>query len=61
MLEANISSTRRIAEFWGLTAAAHAEKAQQPDAQPASSSWAGGIAGVRKTITDALRAAGLMK
>ncbi len=61
MLEANISSTRRIAEFWGLTAAAHAEKAQQPAAQPAPPSWAGGIAEVRKTITDALRAAGLMK
>jgi poly(hydroxyalkanoate) depolymerase family esterase len=61
MLDANISSTRRIAEFWGLTAAAGAGNAQQPDAQPAPSSWAGAIAGVRKTITDALRAAGLMK
>jgi poly(hydroxyalkanoate) depolymerase family esterase len=61
MLEANISSTRRIAEFWGLTATAHAGKAQQTATQSAPSSWTSGIAGLGKTITDALRAAGLMK
>ena len=56
MLEANISSTRRIAEFWGLAVSDHAARAKAP----AAHSWTG-IAGIQKTITDALRAAGLMK
>ena len=53
MLEANICSTRRIAEFWGLTDSVHANQAQQPGGH----SWTGGL---QKAITDALRAAGLM-
>ena len=57
MLEANISSTRRIAEFWGLTASVHNATAREPSAQ----SWTGGLAGIQKTITDALRAARLIK
>lgn len=56
MLEAGICSTRRIAEFWGLTAPS---KARSTGAR--SSPRTGGIAGLQKTITDALRAAGLMK
>jgi poly(hydroxyalkanoate) depolymerase family esterase len=53
MLEANISSTRRIAEFWGLTDSVHAGRAPQEGGR----SWAGGL---QKAITDTLRAAGLM-
>jgi poly(hydroxyalkanoate) depolymerase family esterase len=63
MLEANISSTRRIAGFWHLTRTdeVRAGKAQQADSRPAASPWVAGIAGIQKTISDALRAAGLMK
>ena len=57
MLEANISSTRRIAEFWGLTASIHKDTARATGAQ----SWSRGIGSIQKTITDALRAAGLIK
>ena len=57
MLEANISSTRRIAEFWGLTASIHKDTAQKKGAQ----TWGRGIASIQQTITDALRAAGLVK
>jgi poly(hydroxyalkanoate) depolymerase family esterase len=57
MLEANISSTQRIAEFWGLTASGYAARTTAPGTR----SWTGGIAGIQRTITDALRAAGLMK
>ena len=70
MLEANISSTRHIAQFWGLMPAAVALRdgeARQSGAQagareePGESPWSGGVAaGIHKTITDALRAAGLM-
>ena len=57
MLEANISSTRRIAEFWGLTASLHKDTAQETSGQ----SWGHGIANIQQTITNALRAAGLIK
>ena len=57
MLEANISSTRRIAEFWGLTASIHKDTAQKTSAPPLSRA----IASIQQTITDALRAAGLIK
>jgi poly(hydroxyalkanoate) depolymerase family esterase len=54
MLEANICSTRRIAEFWGVATPVHVDNAQRAT----SSSWTSGI---HKVITDALRAAGLVK
>ena len=57
MLEANISSTRRMAEFWGLTTSIHKDAAQETGAH----SWGRGLASVQQTITDALRAAGLIK
>ena len=57
MLEANISSTRRIAKFWGLTALIHKETAQETSGQ----SWGRGITNIQQTITGALRAAGLIK
>jgi poly(hydroxyalkanoate) depolymerase family esterase len=53
MLEANICSTRRIAEFWGLTDSVHAGQAPQSSGH----SWTSDL---QKAITDALRAAGLM-
>jgi poly(3-hydroxybutyrate) depolymerase len=53
MLEANICSTRRIAEFWGLADSVRAGRAPRESGH----SWAGGL---QKAITDALRAAGLM-
>jgi poly(hydroxyalkanoate) depolymerase family esterase len=55
MLEANICSTRRIAEFWGLMASGNSGKAQQ-----GARSWTG-VAGLQKVIAEALRAAGLVK
>ena len=63
MLEAGISSTRRIAGFWGLIAApaeGRREPAQpQPRvAQPMSQTASGGVG---RVIEDALRAAGLMR
>lgn len=63
MIEANISSTRRIAGFWRLTSTdeGHAGKAQQADRASAASPWSQGISGIQKAISDALRAAGLMK
>jgi poly(hydroxyalkanoate) depolymerase family esterase len=74
MLEANISSTRHIARFWGLLSsvtvhanafrrneAPHAAQARHTAEQAAASSWSDPVAGIHKTITDALRAAGLMK
>ena len=57
MLEANISSTRRIAEFWGLTALVHKHTPQGTGPQ----SWSGGMVSIQQTITDALRAARLIK
>jgi hypothetical protein len=62
MLEAGISSTRRIAGFWGLTTAlagdgrepAQPRRVAPPKSQPASG-------GVERVIEDALRAAGLMR
>jgi len=59
MLEANISSTRRIAEFWGLTASIHKDRDRAQET--VAPSWGRGIAGIQQTITDALRAAGLIK
>ena len=56
MLEANICSTRRIAEYWGLTVSGSSGKAQQ-----GARSWTGGVAGLQMVIADALRAAGLVK
>ena len=53
MLEANICSTLRIAEFWGLTESVHAGRVPQADGH----AWAGGL---QKAIKDALRAAGLL-
>lgn len=61
MLEANICSTRRIAEFFGLTNSVHAGRAELRSGDNAASSWTDALGGVQKTITDALRAAGLMK
>jgi hypothetical protein len=64
MLEAGISSTRRIASFWGISkelratgeprknSVASAPALQQMSAVPSS--------GVQKTIEEALRAAGLL-
>jgi poly(hydroxyalkanoate) depolymerase family esterase len=70
MLEANICSTRRIADFWGLTGASAerrepqragvASAARRAPARPARVR-ATGAQGVGKVIEDALRAAGLMR
>lgn len=66
MLNANISSTRRIAEFWGLSEpgqSATTVSARRPQA-PASPPTQAGPAndhGPGKIIEDALRAAGLMR
>lgn len=63
MLEAGISSTRRIAHFWGLTTARTEDLPEltgpqpcvaQPASQPASD-------GAGRVIEDALRSAGLMR
>lgn len=63
MLEAGISSTRRIAGFWGITTALAEDRREpappqprvaQPKSQPASG-------GVQRVIEDALRVAGLMR
>jgi poly(hydroxyalkanoate) depolymerase family esterase len=63
MLDAAISSTDRIAHFWGIVASeplkvapppAMAARSAEPIAQPAPAS-------IQKTIEDALRAAGLMR
>jgi poly(hydroxyalkanoate) depolymerase family esterase len=71
MLEAGISSTLRIARFWGLTAraeesaqtsrvlAAVGEGPRLGDAPPPPPPHP--LGGVKKTIEDALRAAGLMR
>jgi len=62
MLEAGISSTRRIADFWGLITAPAGElpepAPQSRGAPPRSRPAPGGVGGV---IEDALRAAGLMR
>ena len=55
MLEAGISSGRRIAEFWGIATPRMGRAA--PPARPAANA---NPTGVQKTIEDALRAAGLM-
>jgi poly(hydroxyalkanoate) depolymerase family esterase len=69
MLEAGISSTRRIADFWGLKAQANAQRAPAP--RPAAATERAAPPpldrpraehhGVTKVIEDALRAAGLMR
>lgn len=73
MLEAGISSTRRIADFWGIAeGSAHrldplrpAEQRLPSPAQARAKDESSGAApassAVRKTIEDALRAAGLMR
>lgn len=73
MLEAGISSTRRIAEFWGIAGKVAqradprraAEQRPQPPATPRPAPAGDGAkpvsTGVQKTIEDALRAAGLMR
>lgn len=66
MLEANISSTRRIAAFWGLAGAARTDAQPGPSAQPARGEQASApqpslTTQVGKVIEDALRAAGLMR
>ena len=76
MLEAGISSTRRIAQFWGLTDGEPVARPQTgvppvagelhevpklPEASMAASQGAGGRHSVAQVIEDALRAAGLMR
>lgn len=73
MLEAGISSTRRIADFWGIAegiahrrdplrpAEQRPSRQAQARAKVESSGAAPATLGVRKTIEDALRAAGLMR
>jgi poly(hydroxyalkanoate) depolymerase family esterase len=74
MLEAGISSTRRILTFWQIndaasareqlaTESANAERPESRSAEPASPPWrrAAPSTGVQKTIEDALRTAGLMR
>ena len=67
MLQANICSTRRIADFWGLTGTVAARK-KQPLAVAAKPRAATQVplaqhrpSGVGAVIEDALRAAGLMR
>jgi poly(hydroxyalkanoate) depolymerase family esterase len=74
MLEAGISSTRRILAFWGIrqgaseagqltTEPADADHPERRSAAPASPPWrrTASSTGVQKTIEDALRTAGLMR
>ena len=68
MLQANICSTRRIADFWGLTATVSATKAPRlaVAAEPRAPTKIFRMAplrpsGVGAVIEDALRAAGLMR
>lgn len=71
MLEAGISSTRRIAGFWGIgdPAARRSVRPRQaggqvkaaPRAAAANAGAKPAPAGIRKTIEDALRAAGLIR
>jgi poly(hydroxyalkanoate) depolymerase family esterase len=61
MLEANISSTRRIAEFWGLTSSAGVHAEVRPSSDRPESSSRNGVAGIKKMIVNALRAVGLMR
>lgn len=66
MLNAGISSTKRIAEFWGLSEpgkAAATARASRPQASagPAAQAWPANDHGPGKIIEDALRAAGLMR
>ena len=71
MLEAGISSTRLIGQFWGivpdvaddqrLIAVAHPPEAAQGRTQATERAHWAGHAGIGKTIEDALRSAGLMK
>lgn len=58
MLEAGISSTRRIAAFWGI-GDGEARRASEPPTATALAEPA--PTGVRKAIEDALRSAGLMR
>jgi poly(hydroxyalkanoate) depolymerase family esterase len=71
MLEAGISSTRRIGAFWGIVPdqasdrrwapPAGEPRADQPRPRVAEVPTWSGRAGIHKTIEDALRGAGLMK
>lgn len=77
MLEAGISSTRRIASFWGLAEARAEDRAElarpRPSAAPPGAGMTGATeshraprsqfasGGVGRVIEDALRAAGLMR
>ena len=63
MLEAGISSTRRIAAFWGLTPAEANDRREPAQPQPldAKHRSQGASGGVGRVIEDALRAAGLMR
>ena len=60
MLDVGISSTRRIAAFWGLAPAISGGEARPrlTRVTPPTPPRAGGVAGV---INDALRAAGLLR
>lgn len=55
MLDVGLSSTRRIAAFWGIARAVGAAQAHAADAGGARD---GGVAGI---VNDALRAAGLLR
>ena len=62
MLEAGISSTRSIIAFWGIGTAdvdtSHAPKVERPEARSSSVDVP---VGIKSTIEDALRAAGLLR
>ncbi len=55
MLDVGLSSTRRIAAFWGIARAVGAAQARATDA---GGTQDGGVAGI---VNDALRAAGLLR
>lgn len=64
MLDVGISSTRRIASFWGISdEQLRAAQPVRPAAKPKPSSAPDALAfsGIGKTIDDALRAAGLLR
>lgn len=66
MLNTGISSTKRIAEFWGLSepvkaAAKAGARPPRVSARPAEKAWPANDHGPGKIIEDALRAAGLMR
>ncbi len=72
MLDVGISSTREIARWWGLTAAATQSPTaeailipdvdvERPKAEEAQGEGFAGTGSIKKTIEEALRAAGLMR